>query len=214
MGRTRSGGTWLVRATLDRLTWLAIGATTVAAMTIWYATATGLLSSVLISPLEDRFERAEVGDPQTITGIIALEGDDNRIREAGRLARKWPHTKIAASYHARSRLLSLLGDGIAPDRVLIEDYSQNTYENAVFLTAAVKARPCERWLLVTSASHMPRAIGAFRKSGFLVEPWPIYSLDENVYRSAIHEWVGMVVYWLRGQTSALFPNRICQLDSA
>src|SRR6266478_6390205 len=30
-----------------------------------------------------------------------------------------------------------------------------------------------RWLLVTSAYHMPRAIGVFRKAGFPVEPYPV-----------------------------------------
>ena len=31
----------------------------------------------------------------------------------------------------------------------------------------------ERWLLVTSAYHMPRSVGLFRKAGFAVEPYPV-----------------------------------------
>ena len=36
-----------------------------------------------------------------------------------------------------------------------------------------RPKPGERWLLVTSAFHMPRSIGLFRKAGFAVEPYPV-----------------------------------------
>jgi uncharacterized SAM-binding protein YcdF (DUF218 family) len=77
------------------------------------------------------------------------------------------------------------------------------------------------WLLVTSASHMPRAVGLFRKAGWPVVPWPVayktgHSPKVQLTREfgdkfmhfdwAAHEWVGLVSYWLMGRTDALFPG--------
>jgi uncharacterized SAM-binding protein YcdF (DUF218 family) len=62
--------------------------------------------------------------------------------------------------------------GISRDRVILEERSRNTVENAVFSKAIIKPKRGERWLLVTSAYHMPRAIGVFRKAGFPIEPYP------------------------------------------
>jgi uncharacterized SAM-binding protein YcdF (DUF218 family) len=68
-------------------------------------------------------------------------------------------------------LLSFVG--ISRDRAILEDRSRNTVENAVFSKAIVQPKRGERWLLVTSAYHMPRAIGVFRKAGFPIEPYPV-----------------------------------------
>ena len=85
----------------------------------------------------------------------------------------------------------------------------------------VKPKPGERWLLVTSAQHMPRAIGCFRKVGFPVEAYPVdwhtfprwrfiipASFSRGLKRTddAVHEWLGLVVYWLTGRTSTLLPG--------
>jgi uncharacterized SAM-binding protein YcdF (DUF218 family) len=51
----------------------------------------------------------------------------------------------------------------------LEPRSRNTGENSVFTKELVKPTPGERWLLVTSAQYMPRAVGCFRKVGFPVE---------------------------------------------
>ena len=80
----------------------------------------------------------------------------------------------------------------------------------------------ERWLLVTSAFHMPRSMGIFRKAGFDVEAYPVdwrmgtredlfaftnMSLD-GLGRTdvAVREWIGLVVYRLAGRTSDLLPG--------
>jgi uncharacterized SAM-binding protein YcdF (DUF218 family) len=110
--------------------------------------------------------------------------------------------------------------GIPRERVLLEPLSRNTAENAAFSKELVKPRPGERWLLVTSAQHMPRAIGSFRKAGFDVEAYPTdwHADPEYVYwpgidfvgglvrlNSASSEWMGLTAYWLTGRTSAFFP---------
>ena len=63
--------------------------------------------------------------------------------------------------------------GIPAERIELEDRSRNTVENAVFTRALVNPKPNERWLLVTSAAHMPRAIGTFRQAGFPIEAYPV-----------------------------------------
>jgi uncharacterized SAM-binding protein YcdF (DUF218 family) len=94
-------------------------------------------------------------------------------------------------------------------------------ENALFSKAIAQPKGGERWLLVTSAYHMPRAIGIFRKVGFAVEPYPVDwrtrglvdawrpfpTMGEGLRRTdiAVREWVGLAVYWLTGQSSELFP---------
>jgi uncharacterized SAM-binding protein YcdF (DUF218 family) len=123
---------------------------------------------------------------------------------------------------AAARLLESLG--ISRDRIILEDRSRNTLENAVFSKAIVQPTPGERWLLVTSAFHMPRAIGVFRKADFPVEPYPVdwrtrgaedmmrpfAVMSDGLQRSdtAVHEWVGLVVYWLTKRSSELFPGPI------
>jgi uncharacterized SAM-binding protein YcdF (DUF218 family) len=79
----------------------------------------------------------------------------------------------------------------------------------------------QRWLLVTSAWHMPRAIGCFRKAGFPVEAWTVdYRTSGRIdlwpnsnltvglrqIDFATREYVGLLMYYLSGRTSALFPG--------
>ena len=94
----------------------------------------------------------------------------------------------------------------------------------MFSRELVKPKPGERWLLVTSGYHMPRAIGVFRKAGFSVEPYPVDwrtrgpedalrpfpTLGDGLRRTdtAMREWVGLAIYWLTGRSSELFPGSI------
>src|SRR4029079_5186358 len=70
-----------------------------------------------------------------------------------------------------SRLWQSLGIGAS--RIELENASRNTFENATMTKALVQPEPGQRWLLVTSAFHMPRAVGCFRRAGFAVEPYPV-----------------------------------------
>ena len=161
----------------------------------------------LIEPLESRYQRAFIS-PDGFTGLIALSGDDRRFAEAGRLARLYPRLKVLLS--ERTDLvgaLAKLGGGIDPSRVILETKSTNTYENAIYCASLVRPTSQERWLLVTGALHMPRAVASFQKAGFQVEPWPVYGTtsEASMVSSAIHEWIGLIAYRLLGRTKQLFP---------
>ena len=163
---------------------------------------------LLAMPLERRFHSCAV-DPKSLKGLIVLTGAEGRVREAGRLARLYPHLDILISgTKGMPDIVSELGEGIAPERIHLEALSNNTFENALFSVRQLRPKPDERWLLVTSATHMPRAVGAFRRQGLDVVPWLHYDpKGDAASRSSMaqHEWGGLIKYWLLGRIATPFP---------
>jgi uncharacterized SAM-binding protein YcdF (DUF218 family) len=109
--------------------------------------------------------------------------------------------------------------GVEPKRLLLERRSRDTFENAQFSFAMAKPKPGERWLLVTSAYHMPRAVGCFRGVGFDVTAAPAdwqlrqrlssWSASRNLSKVnlAVKEYVGLLVYRVLGKTPSLMASR-------
>lgn len=168
----------------------------------------------LTSALETRFERPSFDNWTAIRGLVVLGGQPARLKEAIRLLHDHPHLRLVVSgpNNAEIALLSSVDEAIL-SRTEIEKNSlrtkRNTCGNAVFSRQLVAPRPGDRWLLVTSALHMPRAIGAFRKAGFPIEPWPVYNAGGDAappWRAAIHEWIGLIAYRLFGCSDALVPG--------
>jgi uncharacterized SAM-binding protein YcdF (DUF218 family) len=112
--------------------------------------------------------------------------------------------------------------GVASDRIVLEDRSRNTEENAVFTHAIVQPKAGEKYILVTSGFHMPRAMGVFRRNGFDVIPWSadyltrgdrddFWQFHSDAGRTlenldiAVREWIGLVAYGISHKTDALFP---------
>ena len=113
-----------------------------------------------------------------------FKGSVDRIIAAAALAHRYPKARIVFSGGSANLIsddsakeadyaLSVFESlGIARDRLTMERRSRNTQENAEFSKALASPKAGERWLLVTSAFHMPRSVGVFRKAGFGVEPYP------------------------------------------
>jgi len=206
------------------------------------------LGRILLRPLEDRFPLwdASRGAPDGIVvlggaispeisvarGVVALNSAAERVTVTAELARRYPNARIiftggtgsldpTAPLEAPLAVKEFEALGIAHDRVTAEEQSRNTIENAVFSHLLADPKPGQRWLLVTSASHMPRAIAAFRAAGFPVEAYPVNwhtrgqrdaaelfaAFPEGLAMTdhAVHEWLGLAAYWLTGKTSELFP---------
>jgi len=172
------------------------------------------VADTLLGVLERRFQQPALDDWQAITGIIVLGGHPSRINEGVRLAELHPNLRIVISGPSNYEmgLLSQVADDVR-SRIVYERRSifryGNTYGNAVYVTDLIRPAPHERWLLVTSAAHMPRAIGVFHKLGFPIEPWPVMDHSDNletIIRVTYHEWSGLVIYWLMGRTQALLPT--------
>src|SRR5215469_278146 len=206
------------------------------------------LGNILMLPLEQRFPPWDTsrGAPDGIVvlggainpeislarGVVALNDSAERITVTAELAHRYPNARIVLSGGTSSlnpntpreapiAVKELVALGVAHDRITIDDQSRNTIENAVFSHLLASPKPDERWILVTSAAHMPRAIAVFRAAGFPVEAYPVdyqtsgrndiiglnTSLAPGIVKTdqAIHEWAGLVIYRLAGRTSKLFP---------
>ena len=167
-----------------------------------------------------------------IYGETVVNRNSARLIAIAKLARAYPNARIVYT----SGDASLFADGLAEadylpplldvlgvprERVILETRSRNTEENAAFTKALVQPKPGERWLVVTSAWHMPRAVGCFRRIGFPVEAYPVgwttgrrvalklsavfaYGLGATDF--AVHEWLGVVAYWFTGRTSEFLPG--------
>jgi uncharacterized SAM-binding protein YcdF (DUF218 family) len=172
--------------------------------------ASPLTLAPLTSALLTRFERTSLNNRNDIAGFIALGGGEERILEAARLARAHPGAKLVITGQGDGAVLLGRQSGLPAEQVVIEPAARNTFENAQFTARLLGPNASAHWVLVTSASHMPRAIGCFRKAAIHIEPWPIADVS-NGWRdklsSTTHEWLGMLAYWLVVRTDALFPSR-------
>ena len=167
----------------------------------------------LVAILESRFERPQIDDWAAIKGIVVPGGRPSRYYEAFRLAEAYPHLRIVISGPAdyEMKIIARLAPALR-SRIELETKSltqhKDTYGNAIFCKELIQPGAADRWLLVTSSAHMPRAIGTFHKAGFPIEPWPVYDhIDDPNYHLSIasHEWLGLIAYRLLGRTDALFP---------
>ena len=197
-------------------------------------------------PLEDRFVRpaelpAEIAgiivlggaQDQAVTearGTLALTGAAERMVEGLALAYRYPEARLvfsggsgrlfpgdASESTVNERFIELMR--LDPARVVLEDRSRNTWENARFSRELIEPQAGETWLLVTSAAHMPRSMGIFRRIGWPVVPWPVdYRTGDDgpmlqtevsdrltQLDDAAREWLGLLAYRLMSRTDALFP---------
>jgi uncharacterized SAM-binding protein YcdF (DUF218 family) len=203
----------------------------------------------LATPLETRFAPPNPL-PEHVTGFIVLGGGlrpydteevhalslndaGERLVALGDLARRYPSAKIVVSGgrdlfdpggEPEADLIRRYAEtlGVDPSRITVESRSRSTYENAIFTRELMRPGEGETWLLVTSAWHMPRAIGCFRQAGFPVVAYPVdfratgpHYAWRGFYEVAhglrltdtmTKEWVGLLAYRLMGRTDALLPG--------
>ncbi len=201
----------------------------------------------LLLPLEGRFPVPSL--PEKVDGVIVLGGAvdasasaawgrptlnhaADRMIEFAALARRYPEARLVFSGGSGSLTNPELTEapiarqeferlGVPVERIVFDGQSRNTFENAVVSRDLIKPKAGETWVLITSAYHMPRAVGIFRQIGWPVLPDPVafrtgeeaasrlgpglsaslYTLDE-----VVHEWIGLFAYHLMGRTDAWFPG--------
>ncbi|QCI68937.1 YdcF family protein [Phreatobacter stygius] len=206
----------------------------------------------LARPLENRFPLMAQDMPAP-SGIIVLGGSidqvttaarggqvtigaaPGRITEAVALAHRYPQARLVFSGGSNALFLRdgldeaeaakklFIELGIAAERITIERESRNTWENALLSKRVVDPKPGERWILITSAYHMPRSVGIFRVAGFDVVAYPVDFETRNIERELYlpvlpvsrgldlvdrmsREWLGLLAYRLGGRTDAVFPR--------
>jgi len=208
----------------------------------------------VMMPLETRFA-ANPALPETIDGIIVLSGavdaqtsnawgqpevaeSADRLIAFASLARHYPEARLVFTGGSGSLIQQQLKEadiardlftqlGLGSRDIVFESDSRNTYENAINSKSLVEPQPGERWVLITSAFHMPRSVGIFCQQDWQVIAYPVdhRSTKGNLLRVelslyghltgliiAIREWVGLSAYFVTGKTSQWFPgvNSACQ----
>ncbi|NOT40363.1 MAG: YdcF family protein [Alphaproteobacteria bacterium] len=206
------------------------------------------LGNALVLPLEERFA-AHHDEGVPVAGFIVLGGTydtevtnergqmalnetGERIVALGDLARRYPAARIIyagggseftpdTTPEATLVQNTIAAAGVDPSRIAYDRQSLNTYQNAVYAKKIARPQAGERWLVVTSAFHMPRTMGVFRKAGFAVVPYPVdYRtagdvalmrpfgfVGEGLRRTdiAAKEWAGLLSYYLSGKSDDVFP---------
>jgi uncharacterized SAM-binding protein YcdF (DUF218 family) len=206
------------------------------------------IGSVIINHLENRFTRADPL-PKNIAGIIVLGGVIDqyltadrqqisinsaveRLTEFARLAKIYPDVKLIFS--GGSGILGqqelkeadfvkqlLLDLGMNLEKIIFENQSRNTAENASYVKKLIKPNNIQPWILITSAFHMPRAIASFRQQEWNVIAYPVdyrtpfkqelkFGLNLisglSSFSLALHECMGLLFYWISGLTNELYPK--------
>lgn len=221
--------------------------TTISAVAIVMVAATPLVWWIA-KPLEARFPPMQEL-PESIAGIIVLGGSfqpgltsdlsqvqlndhAERLTTFLALARRNKSVRLVFSGGAKAFSDSALTEsdiarelleslGLDGRRVIFEKRSRNTCENAIYTAELVNPQEEQRWVLVTSAMHMPRAVGAFAHAGFRILANPVdytqpnnplseypLSLTRN-FRAldfAVHEWLGLLAYRISGCSDRLYPG--------
>jgi uncharacterized SAM-binding protein YcdF (DUF218 family) len=205
------------------------------------------IGPAMLWALEERFPRP-AALPARIDGILVLGGavDQAISRSYGEtafnssvarvlggiaLARRHPEARLAlvggeggffpvGLAEARATLGFVLDEGIPRERILLEERSRSTHENAVYAKEMIRPAPGQNWVLVTSAYHMPRAVATFAAVGWPVIPYPVdyrvdpatglranFSLLDGLSAATLagKEWAGLVGYRGMGWTHELFP---------
>lgn len=157
-------------------------------------------------------------------GVISFNHSESRVVGTFEIARRYPSARVVfagGSPSGDDEMADTFGAehvfrqmGLDPKRVVFEGKSRNTWENLVFAKRLVKPKSGEVWLLATSASHLPRAIGVANAIGWKMIPWPTDYLTPKegiagypdvpanlMFADMVaHEWLGLLYYRLAGRS--------------
>lgn len=203
----------------------------------------------VLDPLESRFPANPTFDAPP-EGIILLSGSERplltarsgvvNVNEAGDrilaaidLANRYPEARVvlvggsgrlnglpAGMSEAGISSRVLTSSGIDPSRITVEQSSRNTAESAVATRALIADDQAGLWVLVTSASHMPRSIGVFCSAGWRdLTPYPTDYSNTNYGRGnfnvignltdlakGLREWIGLVAYRVTGRSETVLSE--------
>ncbi len=121
------------------------------------------------------------------------------------------HSQVAKSFYKKM--------GVDTNRIIFENNSRNTYENIVFSKKIADPKKNEKWLVITSASHMKRTLLIAEKNNWNMIPYAVdfknvknFKLLPNLkllsnlnsFQYGVHEWIGLISYYLMGRTTKIF----------
>jgi uncharacterized SAM-binding protein YcdF (DUF218 family) len=205
------------------------------------------LANLMLAPLELNAEANAATDLDGAAGIIVLGGGianapsladgaphlneaGDRMVEAVRLAARYPSLPVLfcggkpeilptwdSETEAAPAERFFRGFGLVPPRLTLEDRSRTTFENAMQAARILQPKPGQKWILVSSAFHMPRAKALFEAQGFEILARPVDFRTDGFYGwwrifpragdglkrmdLAVKEWSGLAMAWLTGNFS-------------
>ncbi len=206
------------------------------------------VGNLMIAALESQYPPLQ-RLPERVDGVIVLggaaqpsisfarnqtsvNGNAERLLTFAMLARRYPKATLAFSGGRGGLRSSVLSQadivtrlfqeiGLDTQRIIFEDQARNTNDSPRLIGERVKPKPGEVWLLVTSATHMARSLGVFRKQGWNVTAYPCdyrtaglveslalkFDIADGLYKfsQGSRIWTGLAAYYLMGRTSALLP---------
>lgn len=159
--------------------------------------------------LETRIARPPSPLAEHVDGIVVLGGSTARVAAALALADRHTEAIVVLSGPSPDEVAMVRNKIGVCGRLKVDTRARTTYENALYSKDLVRPRDGQCWVIVTSAVHMPRAVGVFNAVGFPVTPWPVN--DTPQARTAMsdlvwHEVLGLVAYRALGRTRVLFPD--------
>lgn len=190
--------------------------------------------------LENRFPKVEQ-IPAEAKGMILLGGSFDEMTSEAReepaynltvgklirffeLAKEHPHLTLAYTggpFEVELGQIELKALGLDTSRVIFDQNSKSTKDNARESALLLHPTPDEKWVLVTSAYHMPRSVALFRKAGFNVIPFPVdyhttgeyepwfflgLRLNLEAWAAGSREWLGMIMNYLMDYSNELYPS--------
>lgn len=217
---------------------------------IIFLAGSGFLPGIMMRSLENRIPAGTI--PSKINGVIVLAGmvnmessrkglielteQSDRIIEGIIMVQRYPGAEViitgGSGYLKQGENLKeadylkklAISLGVDEERILIERNSRNTHEHAVALAKMLPDKKGQ-WVLITSAFHMPRSLGCFKKEGLNVIPYPVdYKTTVDTsnkfsfvsflptmgnlssFNIALHEWLGLTAYRLMNYTNSVFPK--------
>ena len=189
--------------------------------------------------------------PNKIDGILILGGGINpiltyehsqtilnekieRIIESVKLIKQFPDAKViyseGAPITAKINITNIDAVkffykqmGVNNKKIIFENKSRNTYENIIFSKKFINENDSNKWILLTSAYHMKRAMSVAAKLELNFIPYPVdYRLQTaynwklvyivkgrtfltnlNHFQLAIHEYIGLIVYYLTKKSNKI-----------
>ena len=202
----------------------------------------------LLFPLEYKYKNIKPL-PDNIDGIIVLSGSENidksqkwnSVELGDGAERNLMFIKLLNKYNNTINIFTggsgllldqkksqadvakqlYIDQGVDTKKIIFEKKSRNTYENAIFTKKIINPKKDSKWILITSAWHMPRAVGVFCKAGWNIIPvavdhitLPNYEYHINIdfathikeLNIAIKEWIGIVAYTLTNKINNATPS--------
>lgn len=204
------------------------------------------IGNYLIYKLEKEYH-SKIQPPQNLHGILILGGATNpllfkdheeisfndaaeRLIEAFHLIKKYKNIKVIMTGgsglineteigHADVAKIFFNKMDLDTSKIIFENKSRNTNENIILSKKIAKPNNDEKWLIITSAFHMKRAILIGQKNNWEFIPYAVdfksrskFNFKPSIYlwsnlssfQLASHEWIGLVSYFLMQRTDKIF----------